>query len=114
LGSDSYKQWVKEKFKHLSYQDEIPSSRDLAPTADYIISIVCEHFKVKKENLAVSKRGIANLPRDVAIYFVRLPLSGNIFRSVSTAQSAVRLRELKPGRTKTEHCESIWNKSQQH
>jgi chromosomal replication initiation ATPase DnaA len=72
LGSDSFKQWVKENFQHLSEQDEIPRSRDLAPTADYIVSIVCEHFKVKKETLAVSKRGIENLPRDVAIYLVRL------------------------------------------
>jgi len=45
LGSDSFKQWVKEKFQHLSDQDEIPRSRDLAPTADHIVSIVCEHFK---------------------------------------------------------------------
>jgi chromosomal replication initiation ATPase DnaA len=72
LGSEYFKHWVKEKFKHLSCQDEIPRSRDLAPTADYIVSVVCEHFKVKKETLAVSKRGRENLPRDVAIYLVRL------------------------------------------
>jgi len=72
LGGDAFKQWIKEKFQHLNYHDEIPRSRDLAPTADYIVSIVCEHFKVKKEALAVSKRGIENLPRDVAIYLVRL------------------------------------------
>ncbi len=72
LGSESFKHWVKEKFKHLSCQDEIPKSRDLAPTADYIISIVCEHFEVNKETFAVSKRGIENLPRDIAIYLVRL------------------------------------------
>ncbi len=72
LGSESFKQWVKMKFKHLSCQDDIPRSRDLAPTADKIVSIVCDHFKVKKETLAISKRGIENLLRDVAIYLVRL------------------------------------------
>lgn len=72
LGSDSFKQWVKVKFKHLIHQGEVPRSRDLALTAEQIISLVCDHFQVKRETLAVSRRGTENLPRDVAIYLVRL------------------------------------------
>ena len=71
LGSDSFKEWVKEKFNHLRFQKEIPESRELAPPPENIIAIVCDHFKVKKEQIAISKRGTENLPRDVAIYLVR-------------------------------------------
>ena len=71
LGSDSFKEWVKEKFNHLRFQKEIPESRELAPSPEDIIAIVCDHFKVKKEQIAISKRGTENLPRDVAIYLVR-------------------------------------------
>lgn len=71
LGSDSFKQWVKEKFKHLSFREEIPDSRRLAPTAADIISAVCNHFRVREKGITRSKRGTENLPRDVAIYLVR-------------------------------------------
>ncbi|MEN8136428.1 MAG: transposase, partial [Thermodesulfobacteriota bacterium] len=71
LGRDSFKEWIKAKFNHLSFHKEIPESRNLAPTVDEVILAVCEHFKVKKEEIAVSKRGIENLPRDAAIYLVR-------------------------------------------
>lgn len=71
LGQDSFKAWVKEKFKDLSFQKEIPESRSLAPTAADIISAVCQYFKVKEAVITRSKRGTENLPRDVAIYLVR-------------------------------------------
>ena len=51
LGSDSFKEWV--------------------PSPKNIIALVCDHFKIKKEQIAVSKRETENLPRDVAIYLVR-------------------------------------------
>jgi hypothetical protein len=117
LGSDPFKQWIKEKFKHLSDQDEIPRSRDLAPTADYIVSIVCEHFKVNKETLAVSKRGIENLPRDVAIYLVRfrsretLAVVGQHFSisKYSTVSSVVERIKARKDKDKTlqKHLEQI-------
>ena len=65
LGRDSFKEWVKEKFKNLSFQEEIPESRNLAPTAEGIISIVRAYFKVKEEEITRTKRGTENLPRDV-------------------------------------------------
>jgi chromosomal replication initiation ATPase DnaA len=43
----------------------------LAPSAENIIVLVCDHFKVKKEQIVTSKRGAENLPRDIAIYLVR-------------------------------------------
>lgn len=72
LGSLAFKEWIKDQFKHLRFTDEIPESRKLAPSAENIIAVVCDHFSIKKEQVAVSKRGTENLPRDIAIYLVRL------------------------------------------
>jgi len=71
LGTDDFKEWVKDKFTHLSLQEEIPESRFLAPSAEQIIAAVCDHFNVKQELIYRSRRGTENLPRDVAIYLVR-------------------------------------------
>lgn len=71
LGGDSFKEMVKEKFDHLRLHREIPASRELARTPERVIGIVCDHFKVNKEQLLHSQRGTENLPRDIAIYLVR-------------------------------------------
>lgn len=71
LGGDSFKEWVREKFDYLLFKSEIPASRQLALLPEKIISVVCNHFKVKKEQLLISQRGRENLPRDIAIYLVR-------------------------------------------
>ncbi len=97
LGSNEFKESIKEKFKHLQYQDEIPQSRELAPSPDRMITTVCEYFKVQREQMMVSKRGAENVPRDLAIYLVRLHCSdtlSNIGRyfgiaNYSTVSSAV-------------------------
>ena len=72
LGGDTFKDWLKEKFQHLCFHEEIPESRILAPTAEEIILEVCDHFQVMREQLTVTRRGRGNLPRDMAIYLVRL------------------------------------------
>lgn len=56
----------------MRYQKDVPGAHDLPPTADHIISTACRYFEVEKGALACSKRGIENVPQDVAIYFVRL------------------------------------------
>jgi REP element-mobilizing transposase RayT len=72
LGGDTFKDWLKEKFQHLCFHEEIPESRILAPTAEEIIREVCDHFQVVREQFMVTRRGRENLPRDMAIYLVRL------------------------------------------
>jgi hypothetical protein len=42
------------------------------PGTQEIIVTVCEHFQVTKEQMAVSRRGSDNLPRDVILFLVRL------------------------------------------
>ncbi|MCL0037544.1 hypothetical protein M1N10_00845 [Thermodesulfovibrionales bacterium] len=109
LGGDSFKDWVKEKFNNLVFQQEVPESRTLAPVADDIISEVCKYFKVSKEEIAVSKRGTENLPRDVAIYFVRrccrktLSEVGRYFgisnySTVSSAAERIKARKSEDGK----------------
>ena len=71
LGSDKFKEWVKDKFNHLRFAKEIPDSRELAVSADNIILHVSDYFKVAKEQVADSKRGTENLPRDIAMYLIR-------------------------------------------
>ena len=72
------KNWPKAKgrfdpfFQHLGFHEEVPESRLFFPTAEEVIAGVCAHFQVTKEQIAVSRRGAENLPRDVAIYLVRL------------------------------------------
>ncbi len=120
LGGDAFRAWVKEKFRSMSFLEEIPESRGLAPTADAIISAVCEHFKVKGTELATSRRGTENLPRDVAIYLVRrycretLADVGKHFaiRNYSTVSSAVeRIKARKEkDRSLQQHLKEIGEK----
>jgi REP element-mobilizing transposase RayT len=71
MGGDYFKEWVKEKFSDLNGRGEMPESRSLASTPEKIMALVCDHFKVDREYLTVSRRGTENVPRDVAIYLVR-------------------------------------------
>lgn len=66
-GCDSFKEWVSEKFKHLSFQAEIPQLRSLGPSAKDITSAVCDFFNAKEKEISRSKRGTENLPLDVAL-----------------------------------------------
>ena len=120
LGDKAFREWIKEKFSDLQLQEEIPESRMLAPSPEKIIDIVCDHFRVNKEQLAISRRGTENLPRDVAIYLVRhysrdtLVGIGRYFAisnysTVSSAVERVKLR-MKNERTLQKHLETLEKK----
>jgi REP element-mobilizing transposase RayT len=72
MGSDVFKEWIKDQFQHLCFREEIPESRLLAPSIEEVIAKTCEHFHVSKEQLFISRRGHENLPRNVALYLVRI------------------------------------------
>lgn len=98
LGSSSFKEYVKEKFVSNINRVEIPESKALAPDVDKVISIVCEHYKVTKQEMLYSRRGAENIARDIAIYLVRrlccktLPNVGSEFgiNNYSTVSSVVQ------------------------
>jgi putative transposase len=115
LGSDDFKEWVKEKFRHLELQ-EIPEARILAVTPEKVISLVCSHFKVNEKQLMATRRGQENLPRDIAIYLARrhsrrtLAEIGNSFGidNYSTVSSAVeRIKAKKSSRALRRHLDQI-------
>ncbi len=106
LGDDDFKEWIKEKFQHLRFHQEIPESRVLAPNPEDIMDLVSRHFKVKRASLKKSKRGTENIPRDVAVYLLRVhsreTLNGvgkyfNIanYSTVSSAIERVKSRKAK-------------------
>jgi len=71
FGPESFITGIKEKhyFKKKSY--EVPESKRLAPTSDSIISAVCEHYGVSFNELLITRRGIFNEPRNIAVYLLR-------------------------------------------
>ncbi len=78
LGSDDFKEWVKEKFADLRFHREIPESRFLAPEPEDIFDAVCRCFETTKGSLMKSRRGMMksrrgnrNPARDTAVYFLR-------------------------------------------
>ncbi len=117
LGSDPFKEWIKEKFSHLRFQKEIPESRQLAPTPEKIIGLVCDHFKVERELVGISLRGVENPVRDVAIYLVRHHSQNTILEvgrhfgigNYSTVSSAVERTKsrAKQDRTLQRHLKKI-------
>lgn len=123
LGGTVFKDWLKEKFQHLGFQEEIPESRIFGPTAAEIITMVCDHFQVPKEQIAVSRRGRENLPRDVAMYLIRLLCRQTLievgesfgmgnYSTVSSAIERVKLR-LKKDRVIQKDLEEIRKKTGQ-
>jgi len=71
FGPESFITGIKEKyyFKKKSY--EVPESKRLSPTFDLIISVVCKHYDVSFNELLITKRGIFNEPRNIAVYLLR-------------------------------------------
>jgi len=71
MGSVDFITKVKEKFFSEKKDDEVPQSRELAPDPDQIQNIVCEYYGIDREKLFLSRRGIFNEPRNIAIYLTR-------------------------------------------
>lgn len=127
LGADTFKEWVKEQFDRLRFHPEIPESRVLSSSPEQVIDFVSDHFKIGKEQLMISRRGAENLPRDIAIYLVRLHCRdtlaeiGRLFTidNYSTVSSAIeriksRKRTDRSLRNHLEELEVKLSKSQRH
>ena len=71
MGTESFINKVKIRFFTEKKNDEIPRSRELAPEPQQIKSAVCRHYRINNDELLVSKRGVFNEPRNVAIYLTR-------------------------------------------
>ncbi|MBI4774505.1 MAG: transposase [Deltaproteobacteria bacterium] len=71
LGSEGFIGQIKERFFPGKTHDEVSQSRDLAPEPERIKQVVCAFYQVDENRLMVSKRGVFNEPRNMAIYLMR-------------------------------------------
>ena len=71
LGSEGFVNSIKEKFFSRKADEEVPQSRELAIESSKIRKTVCEFYKIRERELLLSKRGMFNEPRNVAIYLTR-------------------------------------------
>ena len=71
FGSRDFVQWIKATYRKLQNQEEIPQSRDLAPTITEIKRAVCQGYEIEEKELGQTKRGWMNEPRNVAVYLAR-------------------------------------------
>lgn len=72
LGDVDFKEWLKEKFQEFRFHKEMPEAMILAPDPENIMDLVSRRYKIKRESLAKSKRGTGNVPRDIAVYLMRI------------------------------------------
>ncbi len=71
FGPESFIAKIKEKYYFSKTDYEIPESKSLAPSPDDILSVICGYYDVSLDGLLVSRRGVFNKPRNVAIYLLR-------------------------------------------
>lgn len=71
FGPESFITRIKEEFYFSKIDYEIPESKSLAPLSGDIISTICGYYNVSFNELLLSRRGVFNKPRNVAIYLLR-------------------------------------------
>lgn len=71
FGPESFITGIREKYYFSKNDYEIPESKSLAPSSDEIISEICGYYNVSYNELLMTRRGVFNKPRNVAIYLLR-------------------------------------------
>lgn len=71
FGTNNFVQWIKDEFFERKRHPEIPQTRQLAPTVADIMEAVCRSYGITEIELAKTKRGQVNEPRNLAIYLSR-------------------------------------------
>ncbi len=106
MGDKNFMAWIKGRFFEKKIHQEVPASKGLAPDNGTILHTVARFYRREPKALTDSRRGVANEPRDVAIYLIRtmraVPLQhiGDIFHlnrysSVSSVVYRVKTRIMK-------------------
>lgn len=63
MGSKGFIDWVKGQYFTLKDFGEIPETKRPAPDVGKIKSLVCATYKIKEDDLYVTRRGFFNEPR---------------------------------------------------
>jgi len=71
LGSEGFLDWVRRTFSGKKRHVEVPESKSFAPAIKRIKAVVSESYDVEEGALTLTRRGITNEPRNVAIYLMR-------------------------------------------
>jgi REP element-mobilizing transposase RayT len=71
LGKEGFKDWVRDTFFVQKRHVEVPESKSLAPDPGRIKEAVCRFYNINAKDLVVSRRGMTNEPRNIAIYLMR-------------------------------------------
>ena len=71
LGPGSFIDWIKGKYYESKTDEEIPQSKDLDPSREMILKVVCDYYAVTEDDLYKTRRGTNNEPRNVLIYLIR-------------------------------------------
>ncbi len=111
LGGEDFKDWLRDNFRHLRFNREIPDSKVLAVAGSRLRELVCHAYGVDTKALMQAKRGTENIPRDVAIFLQRKYCMQTLselgrdygianYSTVSSALERVRARLLQDRRLK--------------
>ena len=71
LGGQSFVAMIKAKFFEHKRHIEVPDSKRLAPSAEQILSAVCNHYSMEPAQLFFAKRGTLNEARSLTMYLFR-------------------------------------------
>lgn len=71
LGSDSFIERIKGKFKNISFKAELTEKKDIAISADLILDVIACKYKIDKSILIKPRRGKDTFPRDLAMYLIK-------------------------------------------
>ena len=71
LGTKEFSDQIKHRFFENLIHPEKPASKQLARESKTMIELVCRRFGLAEKEVLRQKRGVSNIPRDLAIYLVR-------------------------------------------
>ncbi len=72
FGSTGFIDQIRNRFESLRHNKEIPEASVLSVDADAVIKAVRLVYQIPEEQLLTSRRGVTNVPRDLAIYTLRM------------------------------------------
>ncbi len=72
LGTDKFRNWIREKYSDSSFQEFLPETKILVPSKEKIKCTVCKVYNVDISSLYGIHRGVTNEARNTAIYLTRL------------------------------------------
>jgi hypothetical protein len=71
FGGERFKKRIRQLFSKDMVDYEVPESRILVPDIEEIEQAVCNFYNVTKNDLSVSRRGMRNEPRNMAVFLIR-------------------------------------------